>query len=517
MDICGGGGGGGVVGRLWHHTYPPVTGMAYLCSVLDAEIVSVPGDAGLHVMKSVPVLGSQDKTINVIVRSCTEPFWRQCIDVAKGGSRVCAVGSPGIGKSTSTAFLIRILLKAGHTVLYLRREVERGGDGAGPIFEFSVQDGQPRVQLHPEVRFSDHHKIDALLDPNTFFVIDPQKTKDSCDPSAKVKARVIINASPDMRHWGENEFTKMRDATPAGRFLYYPIWSDVELCDARCWIDATVSHEEVLQRFDQFGGVPRSVFAPACDLDMLLEKLQHGVRDLTDKQILQLVDGNVAYLDALSPTQPKSSVMGYDVASPQDFRRPRTVVISKLALMTVWVQHIGVLWNRVVGADKDSVQGHAFEEYVRALMLTQLPPLPCRYYKSKHFQFPRCTRIQMVSDPLLSVRQLEERVVYHSVSQQYPWVDFAIKQGKLVIAVQVTTGATHSTSPSDIDKLVRLCGPTLQVVVVYAVPLELLGSFRLQVKKRNVAPHTNCIFVGINRPVLLALPDNGMPMKRARK
>ena len=48
----------------------------------------------------------------VIIRSITREFWKLCIQQSKK-YRVCAIGTPGIGKSTSIPVLIRMLLAEG--------------------------------------------------------------------------------------------------------------------------------------------------------------------------------------------------------------------------------------------------------------------------------------------------------------------------------------------------------------------------------------------------------------------
>ena len=47
---------------------------------------------------------------NVIIRSSTEDFWLKVIDATRT-YRVCALGTPGIGKSTATCILVRLLLE----------------------------------------------------------------------------------------------------------------------------------------------------------------------------------------------------------------------------------------------------------------------------------------------------------------------------------------------------------------------------------------------------------------------
>ena len=67
--------------------------------------------------------------VNIVRRSILEPFWQSCIDgvdIVKGRRRyrVCAVGTPGIGKTYTTPLLLRMLLLKNSSVVYIRRTVE---------------------------------------------------------------------------------------------------------------------------------------------------------------------------------------------------------------------------------------------------------------------------------------------------------------------------------------------------------------------------------------------------------
>ena len=49
--------------------------------------------------------------VDIVIRNNTEPFWESCLEVVdakdnNNRTRVCAIGAPGIGKTTSTAYLI---------------------------------------------------------------------------------------------------------------------------------------------------------------------------------------------------------------------------------------------------------------------------------------------------------------------------------------------------------------------------------------------------------------------------
>ena len=41
--------------------------------------------------------------------------------------------------------------------------------------------------------------------PSTFYIVDPGKTKDNCNPPDFFQGQVIIVASPDEGHWGGEE------------------------------------------------------------------------------------------------------------------------------------------------------------------------------------------------------------------------------------------------------------------------------------------------------------------------
>ena len=85
----------------------------------------IPATNGMNVLCNVTNIES-GKSSNVIIRSITENFWLQVIEATKT-HRVCALGTPGIGKTTTTCILIRLLLKQNKTVVYrVRGHGEKG-------------------------------------------------------------------------------------------------------------------------------------------------------------------------------------------------------------------------------------------------------------------------------------------------------------------------------------------------------------------------------------------------------
>ena len=77
------------------------------------DMEEIPESNGMWVMRDVVKLETGTKQ-DIIIRRVAKPFWDECIDLLNASNmrnHVCAVGTPGIGKTASTPFLIRMLLK----------------------------------------------------------------------------------------------------------------------------------------------------------------------------------------------------------------------------------------------------------------------------------------------------------------------------------------------------------------------------------------------------------------------
>jgi hypothetical protein len=256
----------------------------FVKSVMGKKPEPILGSDGMLVMRKVVTL-ERGVARDVVIRKVTRPFWQACIDAvdpppppppppshdsdrATGAPgqqaatpteqlRVCAVGTPGIGKTTCTPFLIRMLLMVNKTVVYHMRAPR----DAGWMYEFipGSNDGDPvTANVYPEQAFKSG--VPSLREPSTFYVVDPGKTTDSCDPSSLFRPKVIIVASPDSKHWGANEFRKER-ADLEGVIKVYPVWELEELLQARQFFRRKMTIEEIEKRYLQVGGVPRHIFA----------------------------------------------------------------------------------------------------------------------------------------------------------------------------------------------------------------------------------------------------------------
>ena len=75
-------------------------GQDFVESFMNKDYEDIPNSNGMKVLRNAIVLET-GKRIDVVIRSITEDFWQTVIDTTNR-SRVGAVGTPGIGKTTST-------------------------------------------------------------------------------------------------------------------------------------------------------------------------------------------------------------------------------------------------------------------------------------------------------------------------------------------------------------------------------------------------------------------------------
>jgi hypothetical protein len=477
-----------------------------------------------EVLPDVPILLRDDPPIDVFLRDDTMAFWKECIKVVDGDDRierVCAVGSPGIGKTTTTAVLLKLLLtrKVPTTVVY----ISRTNDGTGWYFEFRVnQDQAPSVQMFSEGTLTTD--IPSLLENETYFIIDPANFGQDVNPSKLVLAKVIINASPDSKHWGGKNFSSDGPDRVQGVFRYYPLWSLEELIGAATYISKEqVWGEEnpsdwIARRYRKYGGVPRLVFKKEAvtkdgtaaveeddaseveEEDLSAEEgdsaaaQSRGILALLPRQVLQLAADQVTKVETSLTEQPQSWVIGYAKSEKRrdHYQHPRVVVISEYVAEEIWSTNMGILWNVMLNEKNTrSTMGHAFECYVRKLMLhaeLEMLSFECRFaVQKKDTQrkltkciLPRCNAIRLCTDIHKAVRESEDELtVFHSVSEQFPLIDFCFKHEKIFYAVQVTIGDSHDSEKEKIKQFVEKLKleKGQRIELIYAVPSSRLSSF----------------------------------------
>ena len=225
-----------------------------------------PNTSGMSVLENVVELETGERG-NVVSRTITEKFWQKVIKATET-HRVCALGTPGIGKTTTTCILIRLLLKQKKTVVYRVREINEKGF----VYMFTpASDASSGVDVNAIREYEFYYDDEHVNNESVYYVVDPGATVDDCNLHTKFRGKVIIVASPDNRHWGESNFQKRRRGT-VGTFLYYPMWKFTELLHAGKYFDFKLEDEEIIRRYEIVGGIPRNIFTDDDSFNDILKK-----------------------------------------------------------------------------------------------------------------------------------------------------------------------------------------------------------------------------------------------------
>eukprot|EP00039_Didymoeca_costata_P016416 m.294975 g.294975 ORF g.294975 m.294975 type:complete len:614 (+) comp16392_c0_seq3:1-1842(+) len=450
----------------------------FVKSILGAEELVISANdepTGMTLWENIKDIWSGE-LYKVIIRSITREFWEQCI-LQTQHHRVCVVGTPGIGKSTSIPVLIRMLLEKRKSVVYWRRTLNE--DNFKFKFVPKVDDEgnlYAKVQVYPETK--PDNLIKSLKSTDTYYVIDPEKTKDSSEPPDDIKAKVIIVSSPDSRHWGGDEFGKVRPGAVGGIFLYYPIWTFEEMKIACPILNDNLGEKKFIKYIRLYGCVPRDVFNPK-NAALKQKKALAALKEFHAKQIIA---GEVVDVDSQGVNAPKSAIVVFKSTSPFRANKYEVVLASDAVAEFLQKEYLKLLWFTIPDAPTSRAAGDAFEVYVRNLWVSEkelsldarnaVKKIRNQKATFKAVTLPNCTKKRCVLDIYGSVVKCKENILFHSVSEQEPLIDFIYKSGNNYYAMQVTISQSHDAAPGKIrgmmDKLKIKDGE--QIFLYYLVP-----------------------------------------------
>jgi hypothetical protein len=462
----------------------------FLNRLMQVEFEGIPGPSQLKVLRGMVNLETGQPNVDVIVRGITTKFWRSCIEVVDTPGwrfRVAAVGTSGIGKTVTTPILIRLLLEAGHTVVYLVR-----ADGnQGWFYEFSGGAGGPfSARVYPER--TNKNRIPSLQLKTTYFVVDPGDTTDSSDPPSDFSPKIILVSSPDSSHWGDNEFQKLR-VKVAGFFKVYPIWTLDELVDAQPIICPEINKDDVLRRFRLFGGIPEYVFED--DEEDLLERQNRDVKSLGKHDVEEIALGHVYAVGSYISLEQKRMIVGFELA-PDDngmFENEVGVVMSPAVQEKMYSRFIVKLWYLVL-----SGKGNAsciFESYVRKLFTGYSGTsmfLPVRNRLDDegrdtffYHPFPRCQNVQTVVDLFSTIfsADTESLVLYHTSRSDRELFNLAYKDVSTnsVYLIRTSIEDALDSNARHVEEFLEqmdMVDVTWHLYVLYPVPSEKFPTFK---------------------------------------
>ena len=477
---------------------------AIMADLVESEHNEIKG-----VMSSVPdpYTGSAR---NVIIRHDDFIFWKQLLEgLAVEGvntpKRVAAVGTPGVGKSTTASFAIRLLLQQGKTVVYLHRTA----DGSGYYIQFSPsEEGQFDTELIPEK--TSPTEIPSLYDPESYYLVDPGKTETTCDPAPMVAARVIIVASPDESHWGGSDFEKNDQTGLGGSFLYFPSWDLPQLeAGSNELSGVQFQNGQVAALYAVFGGVPRHVFFPALK-ERKEKELKRKVDALSDKNLRDLVTGQLNRHSGFGANQPGGGVVEF--VPCDNFMDVELKLASSSILRWVRIRFMNSIWIPMA-TYPSPVSWQLLEDYMLYALQndnqyttrTCVSKTDAAYTTLVNHVLGQCTGKSLAADCTSSVLVGPDLTVFYSSDRLHPLYDMIYKVGNIYHAFQITLGNSHDAKQRQIDSLVQRLQIGIgerELRLYYAVHEGVFDNFVTKPVKPNAVPGVSIFHLKLEKGFL---------------
>ena len=193
----------------------------------------------------------------LFVRNQTRVVW----NMAMNKSRVAVIGSPGIGKSFSIFYFLRLLMQENQTFVFEARKWAR-------VYLFQPDGRAYTVSSMVLKRWAVSDCKELQVSQN-HYVIDPDKAEDS--KVVSVSANTIIAPSPDVNHLGE-----FRKTDGLVKLYMAPLTLEETMVYASYF---GIDEQRTTQLFQDFGGVLRKVMATEAQVKDLREQREVVVGD----------------------------------------------------------------------------------------------------------------------------------------------------------------------------------------------------------------------------------------------
>ena len=150
-----------------------VTAIEIRNAILYSELDNIADGDGLKVYRGVvPNVQRRGEYTRVVVRPEDQAFWHRCIDLCLQNRPVCGVGNPGIGKTTTSLYLLQqVVCQRCEPIVYtiLQNEAEKN-----IFYEFTpvVESGQLKdvdVKIYKASTDEKYNVIPSMNKKNAFF------------------------------------------------------------------------------------------------------------------------------------------------------------------------------------------------------------------------------------------------------------------------------------------------------------------------------------------------------------
>ena len=319
--------------------------------------------------------------IKVIVRPEDEIFWERCISLSLQRRPVCGVGNPGIGKTTTSIYLLQKLVREMYRpVVYTIRKKAGSKDVFYEITPVVKNDrlSDVIVKVFKILPTEKSQKIPAMKNDKAVFCVDPGLYEFSCDDRDELfEANFIMISSNDEKHWGGTNFTKFRGAAsqlrlpgdPAsslpGILVFASLWTGRQVIAAKPHLHAIreLDDNDVQYRVRVVGGSLRDVLF--FDETTFRNKVQSLITGLETNTVHQLVEAK--YLFSFKPQAPSSVLVGIGPAN-NELTVHKVTLTSDYVAECLATAHLKMAWYAVLDEDNSSNRGNLFEAYLRILL-----------------------------------------------------------------------------------------------------------------------------------------------------
>ena len=242
------------------------------------ESKEIPLNYGVIKIKMTTYLQSREElSKDIFTRPSQRNVWNEVYKYLKTGNKTHSIvsGNPGIGKSRSMAYFLRLLLKDRKYVVYESKLDEKA-------FIFVPQEDKS-YKVWECLNFI-RGSCAILQNPDAYHLIDSDKGITYVSEGGA--AHIVVSASPRVTE-------KLKDFKnhPGTRVFFMPVWKYEELNALKQEISVNgkfLTSERFNFLYDQFGGRIRYIFAPKNDLDII--NLKTAIRKLPFEKLKSIID-----------------------------------------------------------------------------------------------------------------------------------------------------------------------------------------------------------------------------------
>ena len=429
----------------------------------------------------------------IFLRARVVAFWNVVMELLRSEHHVVVIGSPGVGKTSTHPYLLRLLLQTRRPVVFL----VRGKDLGGTYYEFRPKDGGGYEAFEYDEADVKMQTIPALTDSNAFFIIEPAGQRSP--PHYWVKARIALVCSPNRKHFKGMEKTGTFEFGAVTR--YFPLWSLDEVLEARPYmLDAKkapiVRNDTNLKELVfHYGPIVRILFS--LTISEFEASQARAISKLSEDQvklIVEALDSNTAIeIDASNDGAPSSLIVAYESEYP--FDSVRIVIVSDFVKSEIWRRYSTLLRRRVkFGESRGAWQ--FFEAHCRFLIAHEADAAfeirdcvgkreqATQKKQQNTYYIPRSRDVKWTIEKVdatlkLQNVDLQPGTLYHSSSETQELVDaIVMREDGGVDGFQFTLAMTHDCISDSLSAFASKFGkPGLPFRLYYAVPCENFKKF----------------------------------------